>query len=281
MDTSVAAAEKGAQHPAHDADQESHPRRRCQICRRESPARGLKPRTASKPFTTKDEKAKREQNQRRGENKQYWTHESVQNPKQQRGTDERADSVITDPANDGGGHNHSDGCDCQRKTKCLIAKSIELRRSLFSLFRLRKSAAWRVKDWPTQSKSKWRKVQKNLKRKRPKKAQKTDPNGIEQDPAVGTRAAIEAKRAGKSPEGKSGGKVATRARKTSAERKTPPNLPRKPKRSGFRDADEEIRSALISSRSGECRIDVPATRRGLAGSTASTVQEGVRQTRMN
>ena len=73
---SVAAAEKRAQHPADNADQNRTPERAAKSVHVKSANEPRHP-VQHQSVYDENEKAEREQNQRRAENKQHRTHESI------------------------------------------------------------------------------------------------------------------------------------------------------------------------------------------------------------
>ena len=104
------------------------------------------------------------------------TQKGVQNSKEQRGADERSDTIVSNAADQGRSDHHGHGRDCPSKNKMSHSRIVELPQEPLSAVSTCQRALWWVKAWPTQSKSKWRKVQKNPKRWRLTKSRSTAPS---------------------------------------------------------------------------------------------------------
>jgi len=116
MHPAIAASEKGAQDPAHDADQDRAPESAPETVDMEA-MHELVDEEKHESVDDKDENAKSENNQRSHEQEQNGTEESIKDSKEERGANERCGAIVANATDQGRRDHHSHGRDCPSENK--------------------------------------------------------------------------------------------------------------------------------------------------------------------
>jgi hypothetical protein len=116
MHPAVAASEKGAQDPAHDADQDRAPESAAETVDMEA-MHELIYEQKHESVDDKDENAKSENDQRRHEQKENGTEESIKDSKEERGADKRRCAIITNATYERRRDHDGHGRDCPSENK--------------------------------------------------------------------------------------------------------------------------------------------------------------------
>ena len=107
MNLPIAAAEKRAQNPAHEANQNCAPKGAAEVIDVKAVHEILHEKKHQAIYD-EDEKPEREHNQRRHEQEQNRPQESVQDSEEQGRAHERAEAVVTDALDHSRGDHHRD-----------------------------------------------------------------------------------------------------------------------------------------------------------------------------
>jgi hypothetical protein len=108
MYAAVAAAEKRAEQPAHERDNDGPPERAAKAVDVET-GHDTRHDEQHQAVYDENEKTKRQQNQRRAQQQQHRPHKSVQDPEQKRGGDERRDGIVSYAVQKRRGNHHRNG----------------------------------------------------------------------------------------------------------------------------------------------------------------------------